>query len=399
MSANFSGEDSDKEHLIDVMIHNFDKIKNDASVFDVQSNMIDKNEIASAGIYNYFKSIGGKALNPRIGIVELNKKGAKSTTFHGIGKEKYTAVVAIRPVIEKGKIVDFQSNWKNRGYDTYAIIGKGLISNKENVIGVIVKSYPKNNLNNKFYLHEVIKIGVDSDTTVDNNTTHVNESTPTINNVSQDKPVVNTHSMQNGGNNSSKERSRIASAAEANRENLDSAAEYEKLRGAIEQLKGKSEGGIVVNEHSIALKKRDITSYVSIQKMAQDLGMKAIIVEGLFEDSEQALDGIITPQVVFIDVDAENPARFVATHEFSHRMKQAAAKEWKKYQDYVIKVLNEKKLTGSNKTAYEVLYDATRKAYGNKSDNYIHKDCRKRKKRENVCVWISYSRRRKLYWK
>ena len=43
----------------------------------------------------------GRAINPDIGTVELNRSGSKSTLFHGFGKEKLASVFGIKDVIEK----------------------------------------------------------------------------------------------------------------------------------------------------------------------------------------------------------------------------------------------------------------------------------------------------------
>lgn len=56
-----------------------------------------------------------------LGAVEFTKAGAKSTVFHGVGRDKITAVQEIKPVIENRYIMSKDENWKNRGYDTYVI--------------------------------------------------------------------------------------------------------------------------------------------------------------------------------------------------------------------------------------------------------------------------------------
>ncbi len=173
---------------------------NTPKIFSINTESIKKKGKMTESIEAYFKDIGGKVVNPVLGIVELNKKGAKTTVFHGMSGEKFTAVAAIKDVIEKGFIISHDTNWKNRGYDTYLIAGKGDINGDTSVVGVIVKNYPNSKHNNKFYLHEVIKIGA-SHTAVDNNSTHVNEQTPINNNIiSQENNVVNNSVRTNTEN-------------------------------------------------------------------------------------------------------------------------------------------------------------------------------------------------------
>jgi len=213
-------------------------------VFKVNSDSIIKDGNFTETINKYFESIGGKAVNPQLGVVELKKSGAKTTVFHGISGDKLTAVAAIKDVVEKGIILSHDENWKGRGYDTYLIAGKGYINNEPGIVGVIVKNYPNSNQNNKFYLHEVIKIGA-SHTAVDNNAIRVNEPAP-INNhiISQDNKIVNSNSMRNnqkeyvrGGNNNG-ERS-LYSDANVGRKAGTSAGE---VNGRMAERSGEATG-------------------------------------------------------------------------------------------------------------------------------------------------------------
>lgn len=191
-SIDAGGKNTEVKRFIDELSNNADKFNQEEKVFDVEYKTISKKGKTSEAIANYFKSIGGIAVNPHLGVVELNKKGAKTTVFHGISGDKFSAVAAIKDVIENGKIIAHDFNWKNRGYDTYLIAGRGYINGQDAVVGVIVKNYPKSNQNNKFYLHEIIKIGA-SHTAVDNNTIRVNEQTPINNtNISQNDNDVNS---------------------------------------------------------------------------------------------------------------------------------------------------------------------------------------------------------------
>lgn len=69
-------------------------------------------------IIEYFESIGGEVENKTLGTVTLNSRGVKDSMAHGIGKEKAAAFKAVPEVIQNGLIVDWENNWKNRGYDS-----------------------------------------------------------------------------------------------------------------------------------------------------------------------------------------------------------------------------------------------------------------------------------------
>lgn len=151
--------------ILKVTYDNIDKIPNKLT-FSINEDFTFQSKNKSDDIFNYFKNIGGKAVNPDIGVVELNKAGSKSTLFHGFGKEKLASVYGIKDVIEKGVIISHVSNYNDKGYDRYIICGKGsLFGNNETYISVVVKSYPMNkNLNNKFYLHEVLLLEAKKET-------------------------------------------------------------------------------------------------------------------------------------------------------------------------------------------------------------------------------------------
>lgn len=112
-------------------------------------------------VAEYFEEIGGSAYNEALGDVELTKRGVKDSISHGIGPEKAAAFAAVKEVIERGKIVDFQKNWKGRNYETFVISAPVMISGKNYFMGIIVK---RSLDSQKYYLHEVVtkeKVGFD----------------------------------------------------------------------------------------------------------------------------------------------------------------------------------------------------------------------------------------------
>lgn len=210
--------------VISVISKNIDKISNE-NKFDIDS---DKNislyKTKSNYINDVFKKQGNIAENPIIGKVELTKSGAKSTIHHGFGEMKLAAVPAIKTVIEKGNIIDFLANYKSNGVDRYILAAKGAVDGKNVIIGAVVKAYPEQKHNAKFYLHEVKTIEANSfastapqlsvdtvneftsnsgasRTSVENNAIRVNEQTPVNNNnISQNDNIVNSNIRKNSEN-------------------------------------------------------------------------------------------------------------------------------------------------------------------------------------------------------
>lgn len=130
---------------------------------------------------------------------------------------------------------------------------------------------------------------------------------------------------------------------------------------------------IVVDEHSKRLKRENPRAYSNIIRMARRLGMNVRFVKNLTDENGKVLEGLITSKGIFINADAKNPSRFVATHEFGHRMKQAAPKVWAKYQEYVINKLK-KESFGNGRTVYDVLYEETKNAYGKDDADFINEE-------------------------
>ncbi len=105
-----------------------------------------------------FDSIGNMVESPEIGDVALTKRGVNEDFGHGIGATKISTINAIPDVLKSGKLVAYEKNWKNRGYDTAVIVAPVTIDGNSDIsgeylMGVIVKRNPSDNLQ-RYYLHE-----------------------------------------------------------------------------------------------------------------------------------------------------------------------------------------------------------------------------------------------------
>lgn len=104
-------------------------------------------------VENFFSERGNRAHNPQLGEIVLDRRGVKSDIGHGIGRKKAAAFAAVPEVIAQGQVVDYQSNWKDRGYDTAVIAAPIQIGGQPYLAGVVVI---RSRLTNRFYLHEVL---------------------------------------------------------------------------------------------------------------------------------------------------------------------------------------------------------------------------------------------------
>lgn len=106
-------------------------------------------------VSEFFESIGGSVNNKELGTISLRRRGIKNDVSHGIGREKAASFMAVPDILQKGKIVDYQTNWKGRGYDTAVIAAPIKIAGVDYLAGVCVK---RTSTDSNFYVHEVLPI-------------------------------------------------------------------------------------------------------------------------------------------------------------------------------------------------------------------------------------------------
>ena len=101
----------------------------------------------------FFEKYENSVFNESLGEVTIDRRGIKSDISHGIGRKKAAAFAAVPDVIQKGYVVDYQRNWKNRGYDTAVVAAAVTIGGEKNIVGAVII---RSRQNNRFYLHEVL---------------------------------------------------------------------------------------------------------------------------------------------------------------------------------------------------------------------------------------------------
>ena len=103
-------------------------------------------------VVSYYQTFGGKAFSPIFGDVVLDRDGVDDSLAHGMGRLKAVAYAAVKDVIEKGVLIDYDTNHKGRGYDSAVVAAPIEIDSKRYVCSVVVK---RNKKGCRFYLHEV----------------------------------------------------------------------------------------------------------------------------------------------------------------------------------------------------------------------------------------------------
>lgn len=108
----------------------------------------------------YQDHFDGLVNNAELGDVLLNKKSVKNSLGHGMTPRKALAYAAVPSVIESGKIIDVQKNWKNNQFDTVVIAAPITIKSGDSAgdyyMAVIVKRTADSQ---NFYVHDVMLQG------------------------------------------------------------------------------------------------------------------------------------------------------------------------------------------------------------------------------------------------
>jgi len=108
-------------------------------------------------VAEYFDGLGGSVENPQLGTVTINRAGVQDSIAHGIGRLKAMAFYAVPDVLEKGKIIDYQENWKDRGYNTFVLaapidVQSGRYAGQYYIGAIVIR----NAKTQRYYLHELI---------------------------------------------------------------------------------------------------------------------------------------------------------------------------------------------------------------------------------------------------
>ena len=148
-----SDETSSPAFSEQALVQNKQLVSEMQPVSRITGNEFQKGEVdLITQVSNFFKSLGNKAFNEEIGSVTVDRRGAKTDIAHGIGRKKAASFQAVFDVINNGKVVDYQTNWKGRGYDTAVVAAPITIGTTPYYMGVVLT---RSQGENRFYVHEV----------------------------------------------------------------------------------------------------------------------------------------------------------------------------------------------------------------------------------------------------
>ena len=144
---------SDQSSVMEKLQRNIPQLENEKVLREVQGTEFDKKQgKLSETVGAFFKAIGNKVFRQGLGNVIMDDRSIKSDLAHGIGKTKAATFAAVPDVIEKGRQIDYDSNWKGRNKESFIYAGKVIVDGKPAYLAAVVMR----DTDNRFYLHEVV---------------------------------------------------------------------------------------------------------------------------------------------------------------------------------------------------------------------------------------------------
>lgn len=144
---------ANSKELIEKLKGSIESMSDDAPVKQLTGNEFPKSEKKlTEQVGDFFRSLGNKVFRQGLGDVILDNRGIKDDMAHGIGRAKSITFSAVPDVIANGRQIDYQPNWKGRGYDSYVFAAPVKIGDNTSYVAAVVLK----DKTNRFYLHEVV---------------------------------------------------------------------------------------------------------------------------------------------------------------------------------------------------------------------------------------------------
>lgn len=138
---------------------NRNTVANMESVCDLTGNEFSRNgEPVIDRVDAFFAKHGNSVYNEELGDIDMVHSSIHDDLSHGKGYDKITAFAAIPDVLKHGHVVEYSSNWKDRGYDTALVAAPITIGGEPYFAGCRVMRKVNDN-SQRYYIHEVIFYG------------------------------------------------------------------------------------------------------------------------------------------------------------------------------------------------------------------------------------------------
>lgn len=134
---------------------NYETVRNMEPVAILKGTEFDRGEKNLRDqVMDYYSSIG-KVHNDVVGDIYLTKDSVKDDIAHGIGRAKAITFAAIPELLKQGKVLHYNKNWKDRGYDSIILGAPINIEGGKNAGDYYELAIVKVLDDNRLYLHEV----------------------------------------------------------------------------------------------------------------------------------------------------------------------------------------------------------------------------------------------------
>ena len=144
---------ADSKEITEKLRNSIPDIENEEAVRQLTGKEFPKGNTSIVNqVGAFFRDLGNKVTRQGFGDVVLNERGVKNDIAHGLGRAKAATFAAVPAVIENGREIDFQENWKNRGKDSHVFAAPVDLNGQRTYVAAVVMK----GADNHFYLHEVV---------------------------------------------------------------------------------------------------------------------------------------------------------------------------------------------------------------------------------------------------
>lgn len=160
-----SGAYMKEEHhgnILDGIRQHIDEVSSMESVAQISGNEFQKTAAdprpLRERVIDFFNSIGNKVARNGFGDIALNNAGVRDSLGHGYGKLKAATFAALPDVLRDGKIISYDANYKNRGYESFLISAPVKVGSETVYVGAYVI---KDQQTQRYKVHEVLTTNKD----------------------------------------------------------------------------------------------------------------------------------------------------------------------------------------------------------------------------------------------
>ena len=149
-------------NILDGIRQHIDEVSSMESVAQISGNEFQKTAAdprpLRERVIDFFSSIGNKVARKGFGDIALNNAGVRDSLGHGYGKLKAATFAALPDVLRDGKIISYDANYKNRGYESFLISAPVEVGNETVYVGAYVI---KDQKTQRYKVHEVLATNKD----------------------------------------------------------------------------------------------------------------------------------------------------------------------------------------------------------------------------------------------